>query len=43
METMKANVDAAWCAMEPGYVRHVCVGFQCHLESLIGAGGGGIE
>ena len=43
IKTMKTNVNAAWAAMDPGFVRRVCRGFRRRLEAVITAGGGRIE
>ena len=43
VETMKANVNVAWAAMDLGFVRCVCQGFWRRLEAIITAGGGRIE
>ena len=43
VETMKANVNVAWAAMDLGFVRRVCCGFWPRLEAIITGGGGRIE
>jgi len=40
---MKASVDQEWAAMDPAYIRNVCISFRKRLVAIISAKGGRIE